>query len=305
MPWFELNSADDPKLDELAKRFGLHPLHIEDARASDERIKVDTTATYTFAVLKPLRLQKGATGTGEGDGKGDGQEVTFSTIDLFAGVHEGEPFFITIADPNCPATADALARARRDGSDAKPARLLYLILDTIVDLYFPGIDFFDDQIDDLEDQVIAQPEPTTLQRVFGLKRQLIELRRVLVSTRDATLHLQRDPASIVDAEHQPYVRDVYDHVVRLLDSVETQRDLVNNALDIYLSSVANRTNDVMKVLTVLGTMALPAIAISGVYGMNVKGLPFEDAPHAARYVLAMMVLCTIALLWLLRKRHWF
>ena len=190
-------------------------------------------------------------------GQDDEQAVSFSTIDIFAGTHAGEPFFITIADSTCSATADALARARREGSENKPSRLLYLVLHTIVDLYFPAIDHYDDSIDALEDKVIAQPEPDTLQQVFTLKRQLIDLRRVLVGTRDATLHLQRDPDSIIDAEHQPYVRDIYDHVVRLLDSVETQRDLVNNALDIYLSSVANRTNEVMKVLTVLGTSPCP------------------------------------------------
>ncbi|HVG27850.1 MAG TPA: magnesium transporter CorA family protein [Acidobacteriaceae bacterium] len=297
MAWYELNSADDPKLDELAKKYQLHPLHLEDARATDERIKVDQTAHYTFAVLKPMRLDPGKDGHGE--------QLSFSTIDLFAGVHEGEPFFITIADPTCPTTADALARARREGSDDKPARLLYLILDTIVDLYFPGVDHYDNCIDALEDRVIAQPEPNTLETVFALKRELIDFRRVLVGTRDATLHLQRDPQSIVDAEHQPFVRDVYDHVVRLLDSVETQRDLVNNALDIYLSSVANRTNEVMKVLTVLGTIALPAIAISGIYGMNLKGLPFEESPHGAAYVAGLTVAATAGLLWLLKRRRWF
>ena len=296
MAWYELNSADDPKLKELAEKFGLHPLHLEDARSDDERIKVDQTATYTFAVLKPVRLVKGANGI---------DEVAFSTIDIFAGSHDGEPYFITIADPVCPSTEEALARARRDGADDKPARLLYLIVDTIVDLYFPAIDHYDDRIDELEDKVIAQPEPDTLQQVFSLKRQLIDLRRVLVGTRDATLHLQRDPQSIIDAEHQPFVRDVYDHIVRLLDSVETQRDLVNNALDIYLSSVANRTNEVMKVLTVLGTIALPAIAISGIYGMNLKGLPFEDSPHGAAYVAAMMVVFTVGLLVWFKSRKWF
>jgi magnesium transporter len=297
MPWYELTDAKDPKLDELAKQYNLHPLHLEDARTDDERIKVDQTAHYTFAVLKPLKL------TPEQAGKAG--SVTFSTIDIFAGVHEGEPFFITIADPNCPTTEQALERARREGSDARPGRLLYLILDTIVDLYFPGIDYYDECIDSLEDRVIARPEPDTLQKVFALKRDLVDLRRVLVGTRDATLHLQRDPESIVDVEHQPFVRDVYDHVVRLLDSVETQRDLVNNALDIYLSSVANRTNEVMKVLTVLGTVVLPVIAISGVYGMNVKGLPFEDSPHGALYVAAITAVVTIALLIFLKKRKWF
>jgi magnesium transporter len=294
MPWYELTSADDPKLDELAAKYHLHPLHIEDARSADERIKVDQTPTYTFAVLKPIRPAP----------KGSEATVAFSTLDIFAGNHEGEPFFITIAEPTCPATEQALERARRDGSDDKPARLLYLILDTIVDLYFPAIDQMDDEIDRLEDSVIAQPVPGTLQRVFTIKSQLVDLRRVLVGTRDATLHLQRDPESIIDAEHQPFVRDIYDHVVRLLDSVETQRDLVNNSLDIYLSSVANRTNEVMKVLTVLGTIVLPAIAISGIYGMNLKGLPFEDSPHGAAYVAAMTIVLTVLLLWWLKRRGW-
>lgn len=297
MPWYELSSADDPKLNELAQKYQLHPLHLEDARSPDERIKVDQTAHYTFAVLKPVRM----------DDAKDGNEgmVSFSTIDIFAGVHEGESFFITVSDPTCTASQNALARAHREGADDRPSRLLYLILDTTVDLYFPAIDHYDDSIDALEDKVIALPEPDTLLQVFAIKRELIDLRRVLVGTRDATLHLQRDPSSIIDPDHQPYVRDIYDHVVRLLDSVETQRDLVNNALDIYLSSVANRTNEVMKVLTVLGTIALPAIAISGIYGMNLKGLPFEESPHGAAVVATVTMVCTVLLLWLLKKRNWF
>lgn len=285
MPWYELESANDPRLDELAKQYNLHPLHIEDCRSENESVKVDTAPHYTFAVFKPVHL--------------DGAP-TFTVIDLFA----GKDFFITIADPTCPATAEALSRARRDGSDDNPGKLLYLILDTIVDLYFPAIDSFDDRIDDLEDTVIDSPSPDVLQNVFALKRELIDLRRVLVNTRDASLHLQRDPGSIIDAEHQPYVRDIYDHVTRLLDSVETQRDLLNNTLDIYLSSVANRTNEVMKVLTVLGTIALPVIAISGIYGMNLKGLPFEDSPNGAFYIGGITILCTALLLVILRKLKW-
>ena len=294
MPWYELSSPNDPKLQELADRFQLHPLHLEDARSEGERIKVEQTPDYTFAVLKPARLIKA----------GEKVEVSFSTIDIFAGTADGENFFITISEPDCPNSREALDRARRDGADDKPARLLYLILDTIVDLYFPAIDAFDDQIDDLEDRVVAQPEPVVLQSVFAIKRQLVELRRVLVGTRDATLHLQRDPDSIIDAEHQPFVRDIYDHLVRLLDSVETQRDLVNNSLDIYLSSVANRTNEVMKVLTLLGTIVLPVLAISSVYGMNLKGLPFEDSPHGALYVSLLGAISTVALLIFLRSRRW-
>jgi magnesium transporter len=294
MPWYQLDDPNDPKLDELARRYNLHPLHIEDARSDDEGIKVDSGVNYTFAVLKPVSLKPDPDAPSE-------QMPTFSTIDVFA----GKDFLITVVDPACPATNEALERARRDGDDEHPARLLYLILDTIVDLYFPAIDHFDDRIDELEDSVFDSPSPAILSQVFAIKRELIGLRRVLVNTRDACLHLQRDPNTIIDADHQLYVRDTYDHVARLLDSVETQRDLLNNTLDIYLSSVSNRTNDVMKVLTVLGTIALPALAISGIYGMNLKGLPFEDSPHGALFVSLLMISCTVLLLYILRRMRWF
>jgi len=294
MPWYQLDDASDPKLDELAKQYNLHPLHIEDARTQDESVKVDTAPHYTFAVFKPVHLIADPDNPGE-------QMPAFVPIDIFA----GKDFLITISDPTCPATQQALDRARRDGDDEHPAKLLYLILDTIVDLYFPAIDHFDDRIDQLEDQVFDNPSPEILQSIFAIKRELIDLRRVLVNTRDASLHLQRDPNTIIDNDQQPFVRDTYDHVARLLDSVETQRDLLNNTLDIYLSSVANRTNEVMKVLTVLGTIALPALAISGIYGMNLKGLPFEDSPYGAEWVALITVIATVILLYVLRKLKWF
>jgi len=293
MPWYQLDDANDPKLDELARQYNLHPLHIEDARAPDESVKVDTTSRYTFAVLKPVRLVP------DPDNPGD-QTPVFTPIDIFS----GKDFLITIADPTCPTTTQALDRARRDGDDEHPGKLLYLILDTIVDLYFPAIDHFDERIDNLEDAVFNNPSPEILQSIFAIKRELIDLRRVLVNTRDASLHLQRDPDTIIDTDHQPYVRDTYDHITRLLDSVETQRDLLNNNLDIYLSSVANRTNEVMKVLTVLGTITLPILCISGIYGMNLKGLPFEESPYGAEWVAGMTVVATAALLYFLHKSKW-
>jgi len=293
MPWYQLDDPNDPKLDELARQYNLHPLHLEDARSPDESVKVDSSTSYTFAVFKPVSLKPDPDAPSE-------FLPTFTPIDIFA----GKDFLITISDPTCPATREALQRARRDGDDEHPGRLVYLILDTIVDLYFPAIDHFDDRIDDLEDKVFDNPSPEILQSIFAIKRELIDLRRVLVNTRDASLHLQRDPNTIIDADHQPYVRDTYDHIARLLDSVETQRDLLNNTLDIYLSSVANRTNEVMKVLTVLGTIAIPALAISGIYGMNLKGLPFQDSPYGAEWVGGMTILSTILLLYLLRKLKW-
>ena len=289
MPWYQLEDANDPRLDELAREYNFHPLHLEDARSKEESVKVDTGMHYTFAVFKPVHLKP------DPDAPTESMPV-FTSIDIFA----GKDFLITIVDPGCPTSNEALQRARREGDDDHPGKLVYLILDTIVDLYFPAIDHFDDRIDELEDKVFDSPSTEILQQIFAIKRELIDLRRVLVNTRDASLHLQRDPNTIIDAEHQLFVRDTYDHVARLLDSVETQRDLLNNTLDIYLSSVANRTNEVMKVLTVLGTIALPALAISGIYGMNLRGLPFQDSPHGAIYIGALTLGSTVLLLYILR-----
>src|SRR4030088_1867394 len=178
MPWYQLDNANDPKLDELAKQYNLHPLHIEDDRTEDESVKVDTAPHYTFAVFKPVRLEPDPDNPGE-------QMPVFTPIDIFA----GKDFLITISDPTCPTTQQALDRARRDGDDEHPGKLLYLILDTIVDLYFPAIDYFDDRIDQLEDQVFSNPTPAILQSVFAHNPYLIVFRRVLVNTRVASLHL--------------------------------------------------------------------------------------------------------------------
>jgi magnesium transporter len=144
-----------------------------------------------------------------------------------------------------------------------------------------------------------------LSRIFHAKGTLIDLRRVLVNTRDVTAHMYRTEHNLIQADLIPFLRDVYDHVARNLDLVETQRDLLTGTMDVYLSSVANRTNEVMKVLTVLGTIALPALVVSGFYGMNTKGLPFADSPHATAIAGGLMLATTALLLVLLRRFRWF
>lgn len=292
MNWYELEDARGPKLDELAKQYDLHPLHIEDCRTPDERVKVDIAPHYTFAVLKALEAPKG-----EGD-------LQTASLFVFAGRFQDQDFCITIGDQANANVRAALDHARREGSGTRPGRILYLVFDSLVDSYFAQVDVFDDRIDALEDRVIGAPGPEVLIEVFDLKRDLVDIRRVLVNTRDASLRLQSDAGSVIDAEHRVYIRDIYDHIVRLLDTVETQRDLLNNTLDIYLSSVANRTNETMKVLTVLGTVALPALLVTSMYGMNVKGLPFANSTHGAAAVAGLTAVFTGALLLVLRKFGW-
>src|SRR5271156_4836858 len=286
MSWYALDDPNDPQLDELARQFQLHPLHIEDYRSNNERLKAEASDNYLFLILKFIQSVQ------DGD-------IGFASIYLFV----GRDFLVSVRDPSC-VSDEILQRAQKAGPDEIPSKLLYLIMDSIVDSYFVSIDHSDDRIDDLQDSVLDNPSPQILENLFDQKRKLIELRRVLVNLRDACMSLQRESGSVLQPELYPFFRDVYDHALRLLDSVETLRDLLNNTFDVYLSSVANRTNQVMKVLTVLSTIALPALVLSGIYGMNLKGLPFLESDHGTEIVVGMMVVSTGIVLWMLKKFDW-
>lgn len=294
--WYHFISPDDAGFDALAERLHLHPLHVEDARNTGERVKVESGRAYTFALLKALTMPAGC------------DEPVLQHISIFASHKQEkesgtESFFIVIADTGNPDVRAALQRAEDERATGSPGRLLYLIFDSLVDSYFPAVDAVNDNLDALEDRVV-KPARDLLNDIFAVKRRLIKTRRLLVSTRDASMHLQRNSGITMDPEHQLYLRDLYDHISRLLDTVESQRDLLNNALDIYLSSLANRTNEVVKVLTVLSTIALPALVVTGAYGMNLKGLPFVSSNHAASIVLGLTALLTAGLLGLLRYLCW-
>lgn len=287
MPWYKLQDPNDSRLDELAKQYNLHPLHIEDIHNGRQRVKIEERPDYAFVVLKPVNYTK------EG-------EVSFS--DLYVVV--GRNFCITVEPDHCRSAQEAIASAERLADPERPDQVFYRLFDGIVDSYLPALDCIGDCIDALEDIVLDNPSPEALQEIFHLKRSLVDLRRVLVNTRDVGIHLQRNPGELFAAELAPFFRDIYDHIARSVDSVETQRDLLNGTLDVYLSSVANRTNNVMKVLTVLSTFALPSLVVSGIYGMNVKGLPFLDSPQGFWIVGGAMLASTLALLALLRKFRW-
>ncbi len=286
--WHLLRDPQDPELDRLGERYHLHPLHIEDCRHRNQSAKVEEDGGYLFVVLKPVHI----------DAEG---LLEVSDLDIFI----GKDFTITVEEQHCPGVRKLLDQLRALNREWKPDELLYRIADGVVDSYLPLLDRFDERVDELQDAVLERPEPAVLSQIFDLKRNLILLRRVLVNTRDVAGHLQRSESPLIGRGMWPFLRDVYDHVARNLDTVDMLRDLLAGALDVYLSSVANRTNQVMKVLTVLSTIALPALIISGIYGMNVKGLPWMESPHGAIGVVVVAALCTLALLGLLKRYGWF
>jgi magnesium transporter len=286
--WHDVRDPNDPELDVLAERYHLHPLHIEDCRHRNQRAKVEEGADYLFAVFKPVHIT-------------DDAEVSITDLDLFL----GREYVISVQEGDCPSVRAHLDQLHATANAVRADQMFYKIADGVVDAYAAALDWFNEAIDEIEDQVLERPSPETLQHIFEAKRGLIELRRALGNMRDAVSHLQRLESELIQHDMLPFLRDLYDHLARNMDMVETQRDLLSGAMDVYLSSVANRTNQVMKVLTVMGTVALPSVAISGLYGMNIKGLPWVDSPYGIWIVLGLMAITTLALLAVLKKFDWF
>jgi len=286
--WHNITDPASPELDQLAQRYHLHPLHIEDCRHRNQSAKIEEGEGYLFAVLKVMRLV-------------DDGSLHAADLDIFF----GHDFVFTVEEEDCAEIKSILEQVRQTPTAPERSdQVFHRIMDHVVDSYLPILDHFDDLIDALEDEALENPTPDTLSRIFENKRALAILRRVLVNTRDVSGHLQRTESPYIARDMWPFLRDVYDHVARNLDLVETMRDLLSGTLDVYLSSVANRTNQVMKVLTVLSTIALPAVVVSGFYGMNVKGLPGADSAYGVVVVILLMVACTVLLLYVLKRFRW-
>ena len=283
-PWFDVADPASPELDELAQRFGLHELQIEDCRHRPQRPKTEEHDHYIFTVLKHIH---------------DAGELDFDDIDLFL----GPDFLISVRSADAVVIESVRARAAQEKVE-RLDRLFYMIVDQIVDGYQPVLDKLADETSEIEDLVLDHPDPETLARIFSLKRKLIEFRRVAGSMREVVNALIRREKGLLGDDLDPYFRDIYDHVVRTVDMIETYRDLLSGALDIYLSAVANRTNEVMKVLTIWGTVALPLVIITGFFGMNLK-LPWASDPHGTDYAVALMAVSTISILVYFKIKRWF
>ncbi len=195
---------------------------------------------------------------------------------------------------------------RRQGSDY----LAYALLDAIIDGFFPVLELYGERIDDLEEEVIINPSQKTLQKIYQIRRELLQLRRAIWPQRDAINSLIRDGSELISPDVRVYLRDCYDHTVQLIDILETYRELVAGLMDVYLSAVSNKMNEIMKLLTVVSSIFIPLTFIAGVYGMNFNT---EKSPHNMPELnwywgyplcLGLMLLVAVILLYLFWRRGW-
>jgi magnesium transporter len=290
--WIEVNGISQVgNLKRLGECFKLHPLVLEDILNVDQRPKTEDYEDYLYIVLKAI------------SSKPEKQEIVAEQISLILGPNYVLSFNENNQDLFQPIRERILAAKgliRKAGADY----LAYALMDFIVDQYFVTLEQFGEQMEFLEDEVVSRPVPVTLQAVHRLKNHMILLRRSLWPLREVVARLERRESPLIKTGTAVYYKDVYDHTIIAIDTVETYRDILSGLLDIYLSSVSNRLNEIMKVLAIIATIFMPLTFLAGVYGMNFKYMPELQWRYGYFAVMVFMALLAGVMLLYFRKRKW-
>jgi magnesium transporter len=290
--WINVNGVSKVKdLEKVGECFKIHPLVLEDILEVGQRPKVEDYDDYLYIVLNSIRPVA------------EGEELVAEEISLILGPHYLMSFYTGDGDMYAPIRErllQAKGRIRKMGADY----LAYSLIDLVVDNYFVELERFGDQIESLEDAVVANPTPQTLRDVHRFKNDMIMLRKSLWPLREVIARLERRESALISENLGNYFRDVYDHTIIAIDTVETYRDILSGMLDIYLSSMSNRLNSIMKVLTIIATIFMPLTFITSLYGMNFKNMPELQWEYGYFMVLGMVVVIAISMLLYFRRKQW-
>ena len=288
--WINIDGVHDTGLiEKLGHHFNIHPLTQEDLVNTDQRPKFDDYDHYCLAVLKMVRYQKTL------------EQEQLSIILLKEGVIsfqeiEGGDAF----DPVRNSLKSGKGKIRKSGPDY----LCYSLIDAVVDTYFNILEKMGDIISELEVSLMGRPGRNTLNELHRQKKEMILLRKSVWPLRELISSMERSESDLISVSTDIYLRDVYDHTIRVIDSLETNRDLLSGMMDIYLSSMSNRMNEVMKVLTIISTLFIPVTFIAGVYGMNFKHMPELESRDGYFVTLGIMGIIILSLLFYFRYKKW-
>ncbi len=292
--WINIDGLHDLEvIEKLGAHFNFHPLVLEDTVTAGQRPKMQDFEDYIFVVLKMLYFESG-----------NNDEVIAEQVSLFVG-----PNFVISLQENPGDVFDLIrerirsgkGRIRKMGSDY----LAYSLIDAIVDNYFLILEKLGDDAETLQQKVVVDPRPETLRRVHGLKRELIFLRRSVWPLREVISGLERGESPLIKKPTRQYLRDVYDHTIQVIDTTEALRDILSGTLEIYLSSVSNRLNEVMKVLTIIATIFIPLTFIVGIYGMNfTTQMPELHWRYGYLFVWIVMLAVVGLMLFYFKRKKW-
>jgi len=291
--WINIEGIHDvPLIEKLGACYEIHPLTLEDILNTDQRPKVDDMENYIFIVLKMLHYNDQDT------------DIVSEQISLILGRNfvfsfqegiQGDVF-----EPLRQRIRGSKGKIRKMGADY----LAYALLDGIVDNYFAVLEKLGEQIEIIEEEVVTDPRPETLQKIHYLKREMLYIRRCIWPLREVMASLAKRESELIKESTEVFLRDVYDHVVQIIDTIETFREMLSSMLDIYLSSISNRMNQVMKVLTIIATIFIPLTFLAGLYGMNFKYMPELEWPWGYPLLLTFMLTVVCFMLYFFRKRKW-
>ncbi len=279
-------------IEQLGSHFKLHPLVLEDIVNTEQRPKFEDFESYLYVVLKMLYRENG------------GGEILAEQISLVLGQNfvlsfqegGGDPF-----DPIRERLRKNKGQLRKQGADA----LLYALLDAVVDNYFTVLESFGEITDDLEENVLLSPTALTLSTIKNLKHELLFVRRGIWPLREVISGLRHTESPLIHGSTRLYFQDVYDHTIQVMDNVDNSREILSDLLDIYLSSVSNRLNEVMKVLTIIATIFIPLTFVAGVYGMNFDNMPELGWRWGYFGVLGVMLAIGLTMLAYFKRKKWF
>jgi magnesium transporter len=288
--WLDIEAPDQNDYDLLEQEFKFHPLTIEDIKHQDQRPKVDEYPEYNFAVVFVAEWVN--------------NEVAFREHHLFVG-----PTYMISVHLEPSSQLIALQERLHKSPElmkGQPSFLTYMVIDTLVDATFPTLEEIDDVVDRLEDDITANATPELLNSIYHLKHTVTELRRFLGGQRDLFQRLITHGIQLQQQDLTLYYRDVYDHIVRQYETVDSLRDLLGSAMDVYLSTVSNRLNQTTKALTVIASLFLPLSFLTGFYGMNFSYLvSILETPYAAFSVgVATMLGAVLIQLYFFKRRGW-
>ncbi len=281
--WVDVDVTDLRQHAVLEKVFGFHPLAVEDTLNPHTRVKYEEYDGFLFVVVRTVRLEPDTP---------DPYDVETQDLYCFLGAN-----FLVTAHAQQTDAVDAMRERVGLSTDVLargPAKAMHGILDSAVDAYFPLLDCVDDMLDGLEERVFANFDQSALRDIFSVKRLVLTLRRHLAPQREVLNMLTNRPSELLPANVQVYFRDVYDHVLRINDSLDTYRELLSSTLDSYLSQVSNRLSRSSRGLTLVATVTLPFVIMSGMWGMNFAGIPFANRPHG--FALLVVLQCVVAAL---------
>ncbi len=291
--WADLDLREKGQHALLEKAFKFHPLSVEDTLSVDGRIKFEEFPGYALAVVRAVRF------VSETDDLYDIE--TFNLWCFF-----GRNFVVTVHGAHAPGVDSTMERIARSPEflERGAGRLVHQILDATVDAYFPVMDQIDAFVDGLEERVFVNFDQEALRDIFSVKRLVLQLKRHLAAMREVFNVMQGRPCALIPGEVQVYFRDVYDHVYRLNESLDTYRDLISSTMDSYLTQVSNRMGKVTKGLTVVATLSVPFVVVSGMWGMNFADVPLSSWPHGFWVLLALQLGLGGGLLLMLKRRGW-